>query len=61
MYQSQEYRCSSCNKLLFKGSLPLSLSKKYTTPGETPSIDLLCPRCKTLNVFTYGPSRYVAK
>ncbi len=61
MYQSQEYRCSSCNKLLFKGSLPLLLSKKYTTTGEIPSIDLLCPRCKTLNVFTYDASSYVTK
>jgi phage FluMu protein Com len=60
-YPSKDYRCSSCNKKLFEGSLPLLLEKKYTAPGETPSIEHLCPRCKTMNVFTYDANAYVAK
>ena len=60
-YPVKEYRCSSCNKKLFEGSLPLLLAKKHTPPGETPSIEHQCPRCKTLNVYTFDASTIVAK
>ena len=57
----QEYRCHKCDKKLFEGNLPLLLTKKFTPVGEVPRIEHRCPRCKTLNVFTYHPSQYVAK
>jgi hypothetical protein len=48
---------SACT--LFEGNLPLLLAKKYTPPGETPRIEHRRPRCKTLNVFTYDPSKVI--
>lgn len=56
-----EYRCHACQKKLFEGNLPLLLQRKHTPVGETPRIEHRCPRCKTLNVFTYDPSGYVVK
>lgn len=60
---SKEYRCYACHKLLFVGNLPLLLEKKHTPPGETPQIEMMCPRtrCKALNIFSHDPSPYVSK
>ena len=57
----QEYRCHHCQKKLFEANLRLLLDKKYPEPGEKPRIEHLCPRCKTLNIFTYDPANYITK
>lgn len=57
----ETYRCSACNKKLFEGNIALLLTKKHTTPGETPRIEHLCPRCKTLNIYTYDANACVTK
>ena len=57
----QDYRCQKCQKKLFEANLALLLTRKHTAPGETPRIEHLCPRCKTLNVFTQDPTIAVQK
>ena len=44
----QDYRCTSCNKLLFRGSLSLIVSKAQQ-PQD--AIELKCPRCNAMNIF----------
>ncbi len=60
-YMNTEFRCQSCNKKLFEGNLALLVQKRHQEPGVQPYIEVLCHRCKTLNVFTYDASSYVAK
>ena len=36
----QEYRCSNCNRLLFKGKI----RNNY-------HLEIICPRCKNLTIF----------
>ena len=56
-----EFRCESCHKKLFEADFALLIGKKHQVPGETPTIEQVCPRCKHLNVFVYKPLDYVAK
>ena len=56
---TQDYRCSRCNHLLFKGSLKLLLTKRHDT--STNSIEPKCPKCGLVNHFAYEPSDEVKK
>ena len=55
----QEYRCDRCNHLLFKGSLPLLLTKQHD-PGKD-YIEPKCPKCGLINCFTYDPTQFLTK
>ncbi|WP_221800419.1 Com family DNA-binding transcriptional regulator [Oceanobacter mangrovi] len=43
-----EYRCTSCKKLLFKSQ-------------DCGSIEIVCPRCKRLNIINERPERHGEK
>lgn len=54
----QEYRCTNCHHLLFKGSLKLLLSKKA---NDEAYVEPKCSRCGKINRFTYDPDQHVKK
>ena len=56
---SQEYRCSRCQHMLFKGNLELLLTKQHE-PDAT-YIEPMCPKCGLINRFTYDPGEAVNK
>ena len=58
---TEEFRCTRCNKKFFESNLALLVQKQRQEPGETPQIRVKCSRCDFLNVFVYEPSRYVFK
>lgn len=54
----QDYHCSKCGKLLFKGSLQLLLDKKAS---DERFIEPQCPRCGKRTRFTFEPDKIIAK
>ncbi len=54
-----EYRCSRCHHLLFKGSLKLLLGKRR--PGAGQALEIKCDHCRLINTFTYEPDKLVEK
>jgi phage FluMu protein Com len=55
----QEYRCSRCKHLLFKGSLKLLLTKQHDPDKDY--IEPKCDKCGLVNRFTYDPENQLEK
>lgn len=57
----QEFRCTKCNKLLFKASFPIKPREVILVPEDVginrlrlngKAIEIKCPRCNCLNNFS---------